>query len=195
MSVQMIISVARDLTSWFSECIEAHKKLSDAISPEKEHQVLTLRGTLARQTKQLFRSLEDESGEANIFMPTMWILASACQILDFKPNTMHWAQAVKNVYELQPQLDSAQPYVFWELSSASHVFFDQLSTALENAGFTSKPSPLSEKNRAVALGHSIHWGLRFLTAHALEKTPPENPPPALAKLYEILQPLRKDLVG
>jgi hypothetical protein len=93
-------------------------------------------------------------------------LASACRVLGLGLETRHWGAALRNVLEQRGLALDEDLGV--SLGSPAERFKMMVDDAIDAAGLGSQSTVLDEKNRRLALGLAVNWGLRTLLAYAAE---------------------------
>jgi hypothetical protein len=119
---------------------------------------------LRRQAAKLRSSRLAEDGAS--YTPLCLFLAAACRALNLDIETRHWVAALRNVVEqrglvLDDNLDVS-------LGSPAERFKILFDDAMDAAGLGSQVTVLDEKNRKLALGLAVNWGVRTLLAYAAE---------------------------
>ena len=119
---------------------------------------------LRRQAARLRSSRLAEDGAS--YTSLCLFLAAACRALNFRLEARHWVAAVRSVGE-QRGLPSANTLGV-SLGSPAERFKMLLDDAIDAAGLGAQATVLDEKNRQLALGLAVNWGVRALLAYATE---------------------------
>jgi hypothetical protein len=119
---------------------------------------------LRRQAARLRSSrLADDGGS---YTSLCLLLAAACRVLNLRLEARHWVAALRNVMEQRDlALDADLGVSFGSPAERFKMLFDD---AIDAAGLGSQVTVLDEKNRKLALGLAVNWGLRALLAYAAE---------------------------
>lgn len=119
---------------------------------------------LRRQAARLRSSRLADDGST--YTPLCLFLAAACRVLELPLTQRHWLAALRNVIE--QEFAEGGEEVGVALGTASQRFKMLLDDAIDAAGFGPQVTILDEKNRRLALGLSVNWGIRTLLAYAAE---------------------------
>ncbi|WP_437485667.1 hypothetical protein WME75_01510 [Sorangium sp. So ce1014] len=185
---------AEELTGWFGDLLRLCDATVFAVASEPAHRKAAVLGVLTRNAKRLYERESDSTGK--LFTPLCLVLASACRSLDLVPDAGQWKAAIENVLVLGPQLRKVvtnMPVIVSVAGSPAALLKEHLDESLAQAGVTDRATILDHRNRRIALGLAINWGMRFLVAYALETT---DPPEAdaistrgLSWIRKIIQPI------
>ena len=105
-------------------------------------------------------------GDGASYTTLCLFLAAACRTLDLRLETRHWTAALRNVREQRGlTLDNDLGV---SLGSPAERFKTLLDDAIDAAGLGGQVTVLDEKNRKLALGLAVNWGVRTLLAYAAE---------------------------
>jgi len=119
---------------------------------------------LRRQAARLRSSRLAEDGAS--YTTLCLFLTAACRALGLGLETRHWVAALRNVIE-QCGL-ALDENLGVSLGSPAERFKILLDDAIDAAGLGSQATVLDEKNRRLALGLAVNWGVRTLLAYAAE---------------------------
>jgi hypothetical protein len=117
---------------------------------------------LRRQASRLRSSrLADDGGT---YTPLCLFLSAACRVLGLSLTARHWLAALRNVIEQENT--AGGEHVGVALGTPAQRFKMLLDDAIDAAGFGPQVTNLDEKNRKLALGLSVNWGIRTILAYA-----------------------------
>ena len=105
-------------------------------------------------------------GDGASYTTLCLFLAAACRTLNLGLEPRHWSAALRNVREQRGlTLDNDLGV---SLGSPAERFKTLLDDAIDAAGLGGQVTVLDEKNRKLALGLAVNWGVRTLLAYAAE---------------------------
>jgi len=119
---------------------------------------------LRRQAARLRSSRLADDGST--YTPLCLFLSAACRVLSLPLTARHWLAALRNVIE-QKHAGGGE-HVGVALGTPAQRFKMLLDDAIDAAGFGPQVTVFDEKNRRLALGLSVNWGIRALLAYATE---------------------------
>jgi hypothetical protein len=155
-------SVAGELNTWFGSVADLSAK---AFGWHRDnHGDAAVLHVLRRQAARLRSSGLAEHGAS--YTTLCLFLAAACRVLNLGLETRHWIAALRNVIEQRGLALDNELGV--SLGSPAERFKTLLDDAIDAAGLGSRETSLDEKNRKLALGLAVNWGLRTLLAYAAE---------------------------
>jgi hypothetical protein len=155
-------SAAGELNTWFVSVADLSAK---AFGWHRDrHGDAAALHVLRRQAARVRSSPLAEDGAS--YTTLCLFLAAACRALNLGLETRHWIAALQNVIEQRGlALDNDLGV---SLGSPAERFKTLLDDAIDAAGLGSRETILDEKNRKLALGLAVNWGLRALLAYAAE---------------------------
>lgn len=188
------LEVAQALHEWFTSIEELVEKALFSGAPEGPHRDTVVLDVLTRNARLVRTSEPDLTG--SIYTPISFLLAALCEKLGVSLTEKHWHSAIRNVVSLGVQLQDCREKASTsgiELGTPASQFKQYLDEALRNSGYSGVDTILDEKNRQIALGLAVNWGLRFLIAYAWEckdNLPPVEPSKKdLAWISDLIAPL------
>lgn len=160
---------AAELHVWYRDLLALCERTVFGVAAHEPHRSAAVLGVLTRNAKLVTRS--DVASDGSLYTPLCFVLAAACRHLGVEPGEREWLAAVKNVITLDAQLKALPATAVLTVGSAATIFKQHLDEALVSAGVTDQPTILDQRNRELALGLALNWGMRFLIAYAIEVVP------------------------
>ena len=153
---------AAELKAWFASMADLSAK---AFGWQRDaHGDAAVLHVQRRQATTLRSSTLAEGGAS--YTALCLFLAAASRALSLDIETRHWAAGLRNVVEQRGLVLSGDLGV--SLGSPAERFKMLLDDAIDAAGLGVKETVLDEKNRKLALGLAVNWGVRTLLAYAAE---------------------------
>ncbi|HEX4229096.1 MAG TPA: hypothetical protein VHZ07_10520 [Bryobacteraceae bacterium] len=169
-------AIAAELDEWF----QSVARLTDAglfsIAPDGPHRDAVVLDALRRNARTVYEAELDTDGR--LYSPICFFLAAACRQVGVPLRIGHWRAALDNVRNLQRQLGISRSEsldVGLDLGSPATIFKAEFDEAVRQAGLIDGVSFLSKKDREVALGLAINWGIRLLLTYSVSTSRPPQP--------------------
>lgn len=157
---------AAAVEDWFSHYLALYEGVLARVASDDRHRRAATQEALKTNASLLFEDPENLGEDEQGFCVVCKVVCACCLVLGVTPTASHWQAAIQNTQGLAEELADAEARSF--AGSPSRVLSDPFIGALRDAGFADKPSSLNQKNKELALGLAINWGLRLLLASALE---------------------------
>lgn len=156
------VESAAELNAWFASMTDLSAK---AFGWHRDtHGDAAVLHVLRRQAATLRSSRLAEDGAS--YTALCLFLAAASRALNLDIETRHWVAGLRNVVEQRGLVLDGDLGV--ALGSPAERFKMLLDDAIDAAGLGVKETVLDEKNRKLALGLAVNWGVRTLLAYAAE---------------------------
>lgn len=164
-----VARAASELSSWFASVADTVSRAFGWL-PDRHGEAAALH-VLRRQALQIRsgRLGKDGASYTNLCL----FLAAACRTLGLRLSERHWAAAVRNVLDQRGVV--GDPGLGVALGTSTERFKMLLDDAIDAAGLGPRASVLDERNRRLALGLAVNWGVRALLAYALDAKPARGP--------------------
>lgn len=163
-TVNPLEATAEALGNWFASISELSGR---AYGWHRETHGAPALHVLRRLAARLRSSRLAENGES--YTALCLFLAAACRALGIALTQRHWASALRSVAE--QRAFAPDESLGMALGSPAERFKLLLDDAIDAAGLGSQATVLDEKNRRLALGLAVNWGVRTLLAYAADTKP------------------------
>jgi hypothetical protein len=163
---QQVRHAARELNQWFSSVLRMCDTTLFTIPNSAAHREAAVLAVLTRNAKAVVDRGLDDKGE--LYTPVCLVLAAACRKLHVEIAETHWKAAIENVAHAWSRPSNLDAALGLAIGTPAAIFKGVFDEALINAGVTDRPTILVAKNRILALGLAINWGMRFLLCYSME---------------------------
>jgi hypothetical protein len=179
---------AKALDRWFDAMSRHWDQTVFAIGMSEPVRHAAARALLARHATTIVSSAPDARG--TLVRPTVIALIAACRVIGVRLDAPRWAAAIANAVELDARLEETfalHPNAVPWIEGAVEVFKVQLDDGLVHGGVTDRPTILAQRNRTLAIGLAVNFGMRFLVAYLRRLDPATSLDPLARELQDVLR--------